>query len=378
MAVVELTRALIRRPSVTPDDHGCQQLIAEHLKKLGFKIEAMRFGDVDNLWARRGDQAPVLCFAGHTDVVPPGPRKQWRVDPFAAEIHDGKLIARGAADMKASLAAMISACERFVTDYPQHLGSLAFLVTSDEEGAAQDGTLKVMQTLTQRSETIDWCVIGEPSSQDVLGDTVRIGRRGSLTGLMTIRGEQGHVAYPLPAGNPMHGLAQFVEAVTREPLDQGNEHFPPTTFQMVNVHSDADAPNVVPASLQCRFNFRYSTQWTHETLSAHIDALLAKLGLDHEIEWRVAGEPFLTEQGQLTAAVCRAIKEQTGLDAELSTSGGTSDGRFIAPCGVDVVEIGPINKTIHRVNEEIDVADISRLENIYYTIAEILLVNGDD
>jgi succinyl-diaminopimelate desuccinylase len=378
MAVIELARALIRRPSVTPDDHGCQQLIAEILEKLEFKIEFLRFGDVDNLWARRGGPAPVLCFAGHTDVVPPGPRKQWRVDPFAAEIHDGKLIARGAADMKASLAAMISACERFVTDYPQHLGSLAFLVTSDEEGAAQDGTLKVMQTLTQRSETIDWCVIGEPSSQDVLGDTVRIGRRGSLTGLMTIRGIQGHVAYPLPAGNPMHGLAQFVEAVTREPLDQGNEHFPPTTFQMVNVHSDADAPNVVPASLQCRFNFRYSTQWTHETLSAHIDALLAKLGLDHEIEWRVAGEPFLTEQGQLTAAVCRAIKEQTGLDAELSTSGGTSDGRFIAPCGVDVVEIGPINKTIHRVNEEIDVADISRLENIYYTIAEILLVNGDD
>ena len=378
MAVIELARALIRRPSVTPDDHGCQQLIAEILEKLEFKIEFLRFGDVDNLWARRGGPAPVLCFAGHTDVVPPGPRKQWCVDPFAAEIHDGKLIARGAADMKASLAAMISACERFVTDYPQHLGSLAFLVTSDEEGAAQDGTLKVMQTLTQRSETIDWCVIGEPSSQDVLGDTVRIGRRGSLTGLMTIRGIQGHVAYPLPAGNPMHGLAQFVEAVTREPLDQGNEHFPPTTFQMVNVHSDADAPNVVPASLQCRFNFRYSTQWTHETLSAHIDALLAKLGFGYEIEWRVAGEPFLTEQGRLSAAVCSAIKEHTGLDPELSTSGGTSDGRFIAPCGVDVVEIGPINKTIHRVNEEIDVADISRLENIYYTIAEILLVNGHD
>ena len=378
MTAVELTRELIRRPSVTPDDHGCQQLIAELLQKQGFEIESLRFGDVDNLWARRGSPAPVLCFAGHTDVVPPGPREQWRVDPFAAEIHDGQLIARGAADMKASLAAMISACGRFVTDYPEHRGSLAFLITSDEEGAAQDGTLKVMQTLTQRNESIDWCVIGEPSSTAVLGDTVRIGRRGSLTGLMTIRGEQGHVAYPLPAGNPMHGLAQFVEAVTREPLDQGNESFPPTTFQMVNVHSDAGAPNVVPASLDCRFNFRYSTQWTHQTLSAHIDALLAKLGFDHEVEWRVAGEPFLTEPGQLTAAVCGAVKEHTGLDPELSTSGGTSDGRFIAPCGVDVVEVGPINTTIHRANEEIDVEDISRLENIYYTIAEILLTKGGD
>ncbi len=377
MAVVELTRELIRRPSVTPDDHGCQQLIAEILEKLDFKIEFLRFGDVDNLWARRGEAAPVLCFAGHTDVVPPGPREQWRVDPFAAEIHDGKLIARGAADMKASLAAMVSACERYVTDYPEHRGSLAFLITSDEEGAAQDGTLKVMQTLTERSESIDWCVVGEPSSKDVLGDTVRIGRRGSLTGLMTIRGSLGHVAYPLPAGNPMHGLAQFIQAVTREPLDQGNEHFPPTTFQMVNVHSDADAPNVVPADLRCRFNFRYSTQWTHETLSAHIDAMLAKLGFDHEIEWRVAGEPFLTEEGRLSAAVCSAVKEHTGLDPELSTSGGTSDGRYIAPCGVDVVEVGPINKTIHRVNEEIDVADISRLEDIYYTIAKLLLTDGD-
>ncbi|TDJ28917.1 MAG: succinyl-diaminopimelate desuccinylase [Gammaproteobacteria bacterium] len=375
VAVVELARALIRRPSVTPDDHGCQQLIAERLEKMGFKIEALRFGDVDNLWARRGKPAPVLCFAGHTDVVPPGPLEQWRVDPFAAEIRDGKLVARGAADMKASLAAMISACGRFVTDYPDHRGSLAFLITSDEEGAAQDGTLKVMQTLTQRGESIDWCVVGEPSSTDVLGDTVRIGRRGSLSGLMTIRGAQTHVAYPLPAGNPMHGLAQFIAAVTREPLDEGNAQFPPTTFQMVNVHSDADAPNVVPADLRCRFNFRYSTRWTHETLSAHVEAMLAKLGLDYEIEWRVAGEPFLTEEGRLSAAVCTAVKEQTGLDPELSTSGGTSDGRFIAPYGVDVLEVGPVNKTIHQANEEIDVADISRLEKIYYRIAELLLAS---
>jgi len=377
MDVVELTRALIRRPSVTPDDHGCQQLIAEILEKIGFKVERLRFGDVDNLWARRGNVTPVLCFAGHTDVVPPGPQEQWHVDPFAAEVRDGKLIARGAADMKAGLAAMISACGRFVADYPEHHGSLAFLITSDEEGAAQNGTLKVMQTLTQRSESIDWCVIGEPSSKDVLGDTVRIGRRGSLTGLMTIRGVQGHVAYSLPAGNPMHGLAQFIEVVTREPLDQGNAHFPPTTFQMVNVHSDAGAPNVVPADLRCRFNLRYSTHWTHQTLSAHVEAVLAKLGLDYEIEWHVAGEPFLTEEGSLSAAVCNSIKEQTGLNPELSTSGGTSDGRFISPCGVDVVEVGPINRTIHQVNEEIEVADISRLEKIYYRTAELLLTSGD-
>jgi len=373
--VVELTRALIRRPSVTPDDHGCQPLIAGRLEKLGFEIEALRFGEVDNLWARHGSTAPVLCFAGHTDVVPPGPREQWRVDPFAAEIHDGKLIARGAADMKAGLAAMVTAAERFVTDYPEHRGSLAFLITGDEEGAAQDGTLKVMQSLTQRDESIDWCVIGEPSSAEALGDTVRVGRRGSLTGLMTIRGTLGHVASPLTAENPMHGLARFIQAVTREPLDQGHGPFPPTTFQMVNVHSDADAPNVVPAELRCRFNFRYSTRWTHQTLSTHIDSILAELGLDHEIKWHLAGEPVLTEEGQLTSAVRDAVIQTTGLDPEFSTSGGTSDGRYISPCGVDVVEVGPINKTIHRVNEEIDVADISRLEDIYFGIAERLLAN---
>ena len=373
MDVVDLTRALIRRPSVTPDDHGCQSLIAERLEKLGFEIEALRFGEVDNLWARHGKTAPVLCFAGHTDVVPPGPREQWRVDPFAAEIYDGKLIARGAADMKAGLAAMVTAAERFVTDYPEHHGSLAFLITGDEEGAAQDGTLKVMQSLTQRDESIDWCVIGEPSSANALGDTVRVGRRGSLTGLMTIRGTLGHVAYPLATENPMHGLARFIQAVTRERLDQGHGPFPPTTFQMVNVHSDADAPNVVPAELRCRFNFRYSTRWTHQTLSAHIDSILAELGLDHEIKWHLAGEPFLTEEGQLTAAVRDAVIQTTGLDPEFSTSGGTSDGRYISPCGVDVVEVGPINKTIHQVNEEIDVADISRLEDIYFGIAERLL-----
>jgi len=375
MDVVELTQALVRKPSVTPDDSGCQQIITELLEDAGFRVEQLRFGDVDNLWARRGDDGPVLCFAGHTDVVPPGPLSEWRVDPFSAEIHDGRLIARGAADMKASLAAMIIAAQRFVEHYPEHEGSIAFLITSDEEGAADDGTLKVMETLSGRDEKIDWCVVGEPSSARELGDTVRIGRRGSLTGLMTLRGVQGHVAYPAEARNPMHDLADFVSAINHEPLDQGNSHFPPTSFQMVNVHCDAGAPNVIPGELACRFNFRYSTQWTQESLAAHVEGILKKLGIDYEIIWRNAGSPFLTEEGRLSEAVSRAVRDTTGVEPELSTSGGTSDGRFIAPYGVDVVEVGPLNGTIHKVNEEILVADIPRLVDIYYRIAELLLAN---
>lgn len=376
MNAVDLTRELVRRPSVTPDDHGCQQLIAERLKPLGFQIEHMRFEDVDNLWARRGADGPVLCFAGHTDVVPPGPVEEWRVDPFAAEIQGDRLIARGAADMKASLAAMVCACEEFLTAHPDHRGSIAFLITSDEEGAAENGTVKVIEALTDRGEHIDWCIIGEPSSERALGDTVRIGRRGSLTGLMTIRGVQGHVAYPLLADNPMHALARFVDAVASEPMDSGNEHFPPTTFQMVNVHCDAGAPNVVPGALDCRFNFRYSTEWNHETLAEHIEQILAELDLDYEVTWRLAGMPFVTQPGKLSAAVSRAVRESTGLEPELSTSGGTSDGRFIAPHGVDVVEVGPINETIHKVDEEILIADIPRLQEIYRRIAELLLVEN--
>jgi succinyl-diaminopimelate desuccinylase len=312
-------------------------------------------------------------FAGHTDVVPPGPPEQWRAEPFAAAVIDGQLVGRGAADMKGSLAAMVSACRRFAAAYPSHGGSLGMLITSDEEGAADDGTLKVMQTLAQRGETFRYCVVGEPSSAERLGDTVRVGRRGSLSGLMTIRGVQGHVAYPLESANPIHALAKFVTAITREPIDAGNAHLPPTTFQMVNVHSDAGAPNVVPGELKCRFNFRYSTVWTHAELSARVEALLAQLGIDYEIRWRVAGEPFLTKPGKLTAAVQRAIAEETGLATELSTSGGTSDGRFIAPYGIDVIELGPINKTIHQVNETVSVADLERLERIYFRIAELLL-----
>lgn len=375
--VLELTRELIRRPSVTPDDQGCQQLISEILGNLGFELEHLRFGEVDNLWARRGEDGPMLCFAGHTDVVPPGPAEEWAADPFAAEVRDGRLIARGAADMKSGLAAMLTACRRFVEKHPNHAGSIAFLITSDEEGEAKDGTYRVMETLAKRNERIDWCVIGEPSSSQALGDTVRIGRRGSLTGLMTLRGVQGHVAYPSEARNPIHDLADLVSAINHKPLDEGNSHFPPTSFQMVNVHSDAGAPNVIPGELKCRFNFRYSTQWTQETLAAHIQGIVSELGIDCDITWRNAGDPFLTEEGRLSQAVSRAVKEHTGLDPELSTSGGTSDGRFIAPHGVDVVEVGPINRTIHKVNEEILVADIPRLTDIYYRITELLLVEND-
>ena len=374
MNTLELARELIRKASVTPADAGCQRLIAEQLGTAGFSVEHLKFGEVDNLWAKRGRGHPALVFAGHTDVVPTGPREQWHVDPFAAEVIDGRLIGRGAADMKGSLAAMVNACRRFAARYPDAPGALGMLITSDEEGAADDGTLKVMEALARRGEAFQYCIVGEPSSSERLGDTVRVGRRGSLSGIMTIRGVQGHVAYPLRGDNPMHALARFVAAITREPIDAGNEHFPPTTFQMVNVHCDAGAPNVVPGELKCRFNLRYSNVWTPETLSARIEALLRELKIDYEIRWRVAGLPFLTKGGALTAAVRAAVHEETGLDPELSTSGGTSDGRFIAPHGVDVIELGPLNATIHSVNELVAIEDLDRLERIYFRIAELLLV----
>jgi succinyl-diaminopimelate desuccinylase len=373
MDTLSLARELIRRPSVSPADAGCQRLIGELLEAAGFDVEHLKFGEVDNLWARRGGAAPALVFAGHTDVVPTGPPEQWDADPFAATVTGDRLLGRGAADMKGSLAAMVNACRRFVERYPKIGGSIGLLITSDEEGAADDGTLKVMETLAKRGETFQYCVVGEPSSTARLGDTIKIGRRGSLSGLMTIRGVQGHVAYPLQVDNPIHALAKFVAAMTREPIDSGNEHFPPTTFQMVNVHGDAGAPNVVPGELKCRFNLRYSNVWTHEQLSARVEGVLKELGIDYEIRWRVAGKPFLTRPGRLTQAVEKAVHEATGLTPELSTSGGTSDGRFIAPYGIDVVELGPINATIHKVNESVSVADLELLEHIYFRIAELLL-----
>jgi succinyl-diaminopimelate desuccinylase len=371
---ISLAQALVRRASVTPDDAGCQPLIRDLLATAGFEVESMRFGDVDNLWARRGKGGPFLVFAGHTDVVPPGPEAEWRVPPYEARIEDGLLRGRGAADMKGSLAAMVVAALRFCEAHPDHPGSIGFLLTSDEEGAADDGTLKVIQALSDRGELFDYCIVGEPSSSVKLGDTVRIGRRGSLSGIMTVKGIQGHAAYPLEADNPMHALARFVAAVTAAPVDEGNAHFPPTTFQMVYIHSDADAVNVVPGEARCRFNFRYSTQWNQQTLAAWAEEKLAQAGVNYEIRWRNAGEPFLTEEGELTEAVSASVLEETGLTPELSTSGGTSDGRFIAPYGIDVVELGPINKTIHKVNEEVLVDDLLALERIYLSIAEKLLL----
>lgn len=371
---IALARALIRRPSVTPDDAGCQDLVGDALRAAGFDVEPMRFGDVDNLWARHGSGEPSLVFAGHTDVVPAGAGDAWGVPPFEARIEDGMLKGRGAADMKGSLAAMVAAALRFVATHPDHAGMIGLLLTSDEEGPADDGTVRVMQALAERGALFRYCVVGEPSSSEALGDTVRVGRRGSLSGIMTVKGIQGHVAYPLQSDNPMHALARFVADVTGSPIDEGNAHFPPTTFQMVYTHSDADAVNVVPGEARCRFNFRYSTEWTQESLAAWAEGKLAAAGVNYEIRWRNAGKPFLTTPGALTEAVSAAVEAETGLSPELSTSGGTSDGRFIAPYGIDVVELGPLNKTIHKVDEEVAVDDLIALERIYFSIAEKILL----
>ncbi|MEO0573892.1 MAG: succinyl-diaminopimelate desuccinylase [Pseudomonadota bacterium] len=377
---VALTEQLIARESVTPEDAGCQQIIASRLEPLGFHCEHLRFGDptapTDNLWARRGSEGPVLCFAGHTDVVPTGPVDQWQYPPFEPTTVDGVMYGRGAADMKASLAAMVVAAERFVADYPEASGSLSMLITSDEEGPARDGTLKVMQTLSERGETIDWCVVGEPSSQDALGDLIRIGRRGSLSGMLTLKGVQGHVAYPQLAHNPIEDLAVVLQALYAMPLDDGNEHFPPTSFQFVHVDAGTGAPNVTPGSCFARFNFRYSTEWHHQQLRDAVTEVLESLGVDYELKWHLSGEPFLTEPGVLTDAVSRAITKHTGLSTELSTGGGTSDGRFIAPTGTHVIELGPINASIHKVNEHVRIDDVAVLSDIYYDITTSLLLEA--
>lgn len=370
---VDLLADLIRRPSVTPDDAGCQALLAERLAALGFRIEPMRFGEVDNLWARRGRSEPVLCFAGHTDVVPPGDLSAWDSDPFTPARRDGLLYGRGAADMKASLAAMVLATEEFVSAFPDHSGSIAFLLTSDEEGPARDGTLKVVETLTARGEAIDWCIIGEPSSLERLGDTLRIGRRGSLSGLLTVRGVQGHVAYPDLANNPIRRFAPVLQELHEIVWDEGNEHFPPTSFQVVQLDAGAGAANVTPGELFARFNFRYSTEWTHTDLRQRVATLLDSFELDYELQWRLSGEPFLTRPGTLSNAVSRAVRETVGLTPVLSTGGGTSDGRFIAPMGVDVVELGPVNASIHKVNEHVRIADVPPLTAMYRRTLELLL-----
>jgi succinyl-diaminopimelate desuccinylase len=370
---LDFASALIRRPSVTPDDAGCQALLSARLASAGFTVETLQFGAVTNLWARHGTAAPLLCFAGHTDVVPPGPREEWQSEPFAPEVRSGILYGRGAADMKAGLAAMLDATTDFVKAKPNHRGSIAFLITSDEEGKAQDGTQRVMQFLKERGERLDWCVIGEPSCETRLGDTIRIGRRGSLSGILTVHGLAGHVAYPHLARNPIQAFAPVLAALYSKPLDNGNECFPPSSFQVVKLESIGDAVNVTPGSLFARFNIRYSTVWDHEQLRTHIEALFREHKLDYTLTWHLSGEPFLTPPGQLIDTVAAAVTKLTGVVPVFSTGGGTSDGRFIAPSGTHVVEFGAVNATIHKPNEQIPVADIGVMRAVYREILDRLL-----
>ncbi len=373
---LELAQALIARPSVTPEDAGCQDLIAERLAPLGFRVEPMPFGEVSNLWAVRGDQGPLLCFAGHTDVVPPGPLEAWRHPPFEPTIDDGCLYGRGAADMKGSIAAMITAVERFLEKHPEPAGRLAFLITSDEEGPAVDGTVKVVETLSARGERIDWCLVGEPSSAQTVGDTVKNGRRGSLNGVLRVIGVQGHVAYPQLARNPVHQALPALAELAAVEWDQGNEFFPPTSFQISNIHAGTGATNVIPGELEVVFNFRFSTEQTEESLRRRTEAILDRHGLEYQIDWSLSGNPFLTPAGALVDAARNAIRRVAGIDTKLSTSGGTSDGRFIAPTGAQVIELGPVNATIHKVNECVAVEELERLSQIYQALLEELLAPG--
>ena len=372
-ALVDLLADLVRRQSVTPADAGCQELLATRLATLGFSCESMPFNDVSNLWARKGTEGPLLCFAGHTDVVPPGPREEWHTDPFEPTVQDGMLYGRGAADMKSGLAAMIVAIEQYLAEQPRHKGSIALLITSDEEGRARDGTLRVVETLQARDEAIDWCVLGEPSSQETIGDIVRIGRRGSLSGILKVRGIQGHVAYPQLADNPISRFAPILAELHSIEWDQGNEHFPPTSFQVVDIRAGLGFPNVTPGELSARFNFRYSTEWHHEDLKTRVHEIFAAHDIDFELDWHLSGEPFLTKNGPLVDAVVQAVREHTGAGPELSTGGGTSDGRFISPAGADVVELGPVNASIHKVNEHVRLGDVATLTGMYRRVMEILL-----
>lgn len=373
---LQLTQALLRRPSVTPHDAGCHALLTQRLRNIGFQIEPLRFGDVDNFWAVRGDSGPLFCFAGHSDVVPTGPEAQWRFPPFEPTLHDGMLYGRGAADMKGSLAAMVTACERFVAAHPDHPGRIAFLITSDEEGPAVNGTVKVVQWLGERGERIRWCLVGEPSSSTRLGDVVRNGRRGSLGGVLTVRGVQGHVAYPELARNPIHLAAPALAALAAETWDHGNDFFPATSFQISNIRGGTGATNVIPGELEVSFNFRFSTESNEASLKARTEALLKRHGLEFAIAWTLSGLPFLTEPGELVDATVEAIRAETGAAPTLSTGGGTSDGRFIAPTGAQVIELGPVNATIHKLDECVRADDLDGLSRIYERILERLLANA--
>ena len=373
-ATIELAKELIARESVTPEDAGCQKLMASRLEKLGFNIESMFFVDTLNMWARKGTEEPVFCFAGHTDVVPTGDPVNWDIPPFQPEIKDGILYGRGAADMKGSLAAMVVATENFVAKHPNHKGSIAYLITSDEEGPFINGTTRVIDTLEARNEKITWCVVGEPSSTNYCGDIVKNGRRGSLTGDLRVKGVQGHVAYPHLADNPVHKSANAIAELTALQWDKGNDYFPPTSFQISNINSGTGAGNVIPGELDVMFNFRYSTEVTAQQLVETVENLFDKHELNYELDWTYNGLPFLTDTGTFIDAVNIAIKEVTGKLPELSTSGGTSDGRFIAPTGAQVIELGPCNATIHKVNECVSVKDLDDLTLMYEKILENTLL----
>lgn len=372
-ATLDLARELLSRPSVTPDDAGCQPLIVRRLERLGFVCEELVFGNVRNLWARRGRQGPLFCFAGHTDVVPTGDESAWRFPPFAPTVQDGRLYARGAADMKGSVAAMVTAVERFVEFWPDHPGSLAFLLTSDEEGPAVDGTVKVVEWLQSRGETIDYCLVGEPSSRESLCDEFKIGRRGSITGDLVIEGRQGHVAYPHLADNPVHRAAAFLDELVSIEWDRGNEHFPPSTLQIANIHAGTGANNVIPGRLEVQFNLRFGTETSEAEIRRRVEALLEAHGLRYRLDWKLSGQPFLTRHGRLVEAVRGAVNEVLGRDCQPSTAGGTSDGRFIAPTGAEVVELGPLNATIHQVDEHVGVEDLEQLSRVYERLMAQLL-----
>lgn len=375
---LDYTCELIRRASVTPEDAGCQQWLAEKLKALGFHCEHLRFGEVDNLWARRGTEGPLLVFAGHTDVVPTGDVSKWSSDPFQPEIRNGMLYGRGAADMKASIAAWLVAVEDFVAAHPDHAGSIGWLITADEEGPAINGTVKVVEHLEARREKIDYCLVGEPSSTTHMGDTIKNGRRGSLGARLLVKGVQGHVAYPHLADNPIHRAAPALAELAAEVWDQGNEFFPATSFQISNIKAGTGATNVIPGDCEVLFNFRFSTELTADDLKARTATILKKHGLDYQLDWTLSGQPFLTARGALVDAAVTAIKDVTGINTELSTAGGTSDGRFIAPTGAQVVELGPINSTIHKIDEHTPVAELEPLSAVYRRILELLLGRQQD
>ena len=372
---LQLAKQLIAQASVTPDDHGCQEIIAERLRAIGFSIEPTPFGRTQNLWARRGSGAPLLCFAGHTDVVPPGPTEAWASPPFQPTERNSKLYGRGAADMKTSIACFITACERFIAQHPQFSGSLALLITSDEEGDGKDGTVRVVETLRARGEYIDYCIVGEPTAEHTLGDTIKNGRRGSLSGSLTIHGKQGHIAYPHLTANPIHLAAPALAELTTEHWDNGSAYFPPTSFQISNIHAGTGATNVIPGELSVQFNFRFSTESDAESLQRRVEAILEKHHLHYSLQWQLSGQPFLTEAGRLTQVAQAAIAEECGIQATLSTGGGTSDGRFIKTIARELIELGPVNESIHQIDEHIEIDAIPRLSAIYENILRRLLLD---